>query len=134
MMGDTPPKEGFYAGRHDLFPVFLLFKYLLNLKNPEVLLTQSSKPLDFEALAIRHADGISCFITNFTSKTQRIILRDVHSGARLYRLNTDTVADFMHGHMEPAPEIVQWRKESRLELLPYELMRLDLPDNDELRL
>ncbi|MCC5929639.1 MAG: hypothetical protein JJU28_10370 [Cyclobacteriaceae bacterium] len=134
MMGDTPPKEGFYAGRHDLFPVFLLFKYLLNLKNPEVLLTQSSKPLDFEALAIRHADGISCFITNFTSKTQRIILRDAHSGARLYRLNIDTVADFMHGHMEPAPEIVQWRKESRLELLPYELMRLDLPDNDELRL
>lgn len=127
IMGSTPVREGFFAGKQDIFPVFLLFKYLLNLKNPEVLNTTVSEPLNFEALAIRHDEGISVFISNFTSDVLNIHLRDVQGGARLYRLHAENVADFMHEHIEPAPEIVQWQKESKLELKPYEFMRLDLP-------
>ena len=80
----------FPSQRGMIFPVYHVFRYLLNIKNYIGIKCISSKPLIIECLALSEGRQLRLILTNFTAKNQSVAL-DCFSGLfRIRSLNSSS--------------------------------------------
>lgn len=92
--GDLPSRwpESFPAVRQMIFPVFHLFRYVLNNKTMNVIRSESSFPLIVDLLALSDGKYLKLILLNFTPDIQKIIFHEITGEASFKQLNADTYA------------------------------------------
>jgi hypothetical protein len=87
--GDFPSRwpEYFKSVKGMLFPVFHLFKFILENKAFEVIASQSSDPLSIDILALSSGTNLKIVLMNFTGDIQSVRLNDIPAKFSLKQLN-----------------------------------------------
>jgi len=74
MQGDNPPRwpENFPASKGMLFPVWFVFRFLLQNKSMNIINSESSDPLEVNSLVFTDAHSTKMMVANYTSNKQEI--------------------------------------------------------------
>jgi D-apionolactonase len=136
----VPPFASHFPSRPDLvFPLYHVLRDACELRERPLLECSSDKPLTCSAIAVRRSDGVTVLAANLQPEpvTADISLpgTELVTGVVVRRLNTETAASAM---LSPETYRTQARVDQphrgsklRLELLPYEYLRLDYASTDE---
>jgi hypothetical protein len=108
-----------------VFPLYHVFADLANLPGGRVLSAASSDPLRAEILAIRRDDRLRVLAANFTPELLRVRLAGLPGRLRLRRLNETNAERAMTSPEEYRGEPPELLTGDVLELLPFEVARLD---------
>jgi D-apionolactonase len=132
MQGDEPPAvpELFPARAGMIFPLFHVFADLLEWKDGQLTLSQSSDPLAVETLAVTDESGLHLLVANLTPHPQTVTI-DALSGRNidLRRLNAETVEEAASNpeRFRSRTEALSASSKPELNLAPFEIARLDSP-------
>lgn len=76
MQGDKPSRwpESFPSSEGMLFPVWFVFRFLLQHKSYEVIKSESTQPLKVNSLVLSGVTGLKLLVVNFTSAVQTVTL------------------------------------------------------------
>ena len=90
---DSRWPEKFQTVKGMIFPVYHLFRYLLENKAYKIILSHSERPLEVDSLAI--SDGITLKLTvvNFTSSEQKLLIPDFQGQIKIKVLNSESYSD-----------------------------------------
>lgn len=93
--GDFPSRwpEDFKSVKGMIFPVFHLFKFLLDNKASEVLVSHSSEPLSIDILTLSQGVNLKIVLMNFTSAIKSIRLKDISGNFSIKQINATTFAE-----------------------------------------
>ena len=108
-----------------VFPLYHVFADLANLPGGRVLSAASNDPLRAEILAIRRDDRLRVLAANFTPELLRVRLAGLPDRLRLRRLNETNAERAMTSPEEYRGEPPDLLNGEILELLPFEVARLD---------
>jgi hypothetical protein len=76
-----------------LFPVFHLFKFILDNKAFEVTSSQSSDPLTIDILALSHGIDMKVVLMNFTNDIHSVMLKDIYGDFSMKQLTAGNFSD-----------------------------------------
>lgn len=88
-------QEQFKSEAGDIFPVYLVFKWLDEVKKGRIIKSRSSDPLIFDGLTIRQNGIHHIFLVNFSRQTKHVNIRNNHGPFLIKSLNSDNVKAFM---------------------------------------
>ncbi|MBR9999965.1 MAG: hypothetical protein KFF73_13390, partial [Cyclobacteriaceae bacterium] len=92
---DPPESRIFKTGQGDVFPVYLVFRWLSEIREATLIRTFSSNPLIFDGLAVRHDSAIHVFLANFSLRDQKIDIPGSKSPCHQRILSIKNVREFM---------------------------------------
>ncbi len=117
---------GGVAEADEAFPLYHVLADVCSLRGAEVLTCVSGRPLELNALAVRHDGGTTLLVANLTHRSHMIELAGVGEGATMRRLNEATAEQArlepqrFRGTAEALPA------SGMFELGPYETTRIDM--------
>ena len=82
--------EMFKSIKGMIFPLYHVFKYILNNNSLKVIKSLSSHPLKVDCLLLSDGNNLKLILTNFTSSQQRVIFEGCSSGFTIKQLNAET--------------------------------------------
>jgi hypothetical protein len=111
MQGDNPSRwsENFPAVKGMLFPIWFIFRFLLQHKSLGIIESVSSSPLVINCLVFSDGSSYKILLTNFTSTEQKILLNIPAQKLTSKELNEDSFGD--------AAEDINWLKNSQVTLI-----------------
>ncbi len=93
-MKPSPSMDAFHAVAGDVFPLYLVFKWMKKYKDFPVVKVRSSDPLVFDGLCFYRDKRYNLFLSNFTAETIKIRVKD-YPGKYIHQsLDADNVAVF----------------------------------------
>jgi hypothetical protein len=101
-----------------LFPVYHLFKFILENKAFEVITSQSSDPLSIDILALLSGMNLKMVLMNFTGDIQNVRLNDIPGKFSLKQLNAINFA-------EAVSELNWYQNTSIIQIGPGEKLLLE---------
>ncbi len=92
MQGNRPSRwpEYFHSAEGMLFPVWFVFRFLLQDKSCTVIKSVSTQPLKVNCLILSGNTGLKMLVVNFSSKVQKVKLKFRGHKLSLKQLNDDT--------------------------------------------
>lgn len=124
---DSHWPDAFPASAGMLFPVYHLFRYIMQLTNARVVTCRSSHTRLVECLLIQHTKGKSLLVANFTGENQPVVVDDIVNGLVLIRRMGYAQLDKVYSQpdfMEKQGPL-QWDKAKGLVLSAWELAILE---------
>jgi hypothetical protein len=82
-------REKIFPDPGTIFPVYILFKFLLNLPQTEIIPTQSNRPLEVDVLGIRSDENRYFLIWNFKDSRRTITISDLGSRVDYFVINAN---------------------------------------------
>lgn len=121
--------EEFPSVRGMLFPVYFIFRYLLECKSYKVIKSNSSQPLKVISLVLSNGADSKMILVNFTSEHRKVIFRNNFEGSnlRFKQLNTDTFDDaVINADWLETAQITSIQANEELFLSPYSISFIDI--------
>lgn len=111
MQGDKPSQwsDNFPAVEGMVFPVWHIFRFLLQNKSMEFLKSESSSPLEINSLAFTDGHTVKMLVANYTSNNQQVSFNFPNQKLASKELNEDTFG--------AATNDVNWLKESSVMII-----------------
>ena len=110
----------------ETFPLYHVLADVCSLRGAEILTCASGRPLELNALAVRHGGGTTLLVANLTHRSHMVELAGMVEGAAMRRLNEATAEQArvepqsFRAASEPLPA------SGMFELGPYETTRIDM--------
>jgi len=129
--GDLPSKwpEEFPSFRGMLFPVYFIFRYLLECKSYKVIKSNSSQPLKVITIVLSNGQDSKMVLVNFTSEPQKVNFRNSYEGSsfKIKQLNADTFNDaVINADWLEAAQIISIQTKEELLLSSYSINFIDV--------
>ena len=105
-----------------VFPLVHVFADVGAFAGGEVLVSQSSQALAFDALVLRKDGRTRVLLANYTRQTQTIMLADVRGPVTIKRLDETTVQNY---GAEAGTQVEADANGLRVDVLPYGVVRVD---------
>lgn len=126
IQGDaTPPTAEFPTDAGAVFPLYHVLADVAALRGASVVKCLSTRPLELDALAVRHQRGLTVLAANLTPRRQSVSLVGVEAPARVRRLNKESVRWACRDPRKFRQSAEEIATAQRLELSPYETLRVD---------
>jgi len=129
--GDLPSKwpEEFPSFRGMLFPVYFIFRYLLECKSYKVIKSNSSQPLKVISIVLSNGQDSKMILVNFSSEPQKVNFRNSYEGSsfKIKQLNADTFIDaVINADWLEAAQIISIQTKEELLLSSYSINFIDV--------
>ena len=88
----------FQVRKNAIFPMFYLFKEILNKKGSRIVKSFSSHPTTFDGLVLKSGETTSFLMANYTDQQIEIRIDDIHERYKVVELHEDNVEEAMYLH------------------------------------
>ncbi|MGK7393651.1 MAG: hypothetical protein ACNS62_03725 [Candidatus Cyclobacteriaceae bacterium M3_2C_046] len=125
---DSEVPQKFPADAYSLFPLYYLFKKLLDGQDWQLVSGQSNQDLVFDGMAMIRGDRMRVFLANFTDQFQqvRINRQETYEKAGWISLDEDTFFDLWKGNFNLDIQLTSLgQQELVLNMKPYALIMLE---------
>ncbi|MGI8783297.1 MAG: hypothetical protein ACR2L2_06575 [Acidobacteriota bacterium] len=125
----SPLREKFYSLPGSVFPLYHVLADVGEFLGGRVIPTTSTEPITANGLAITKDGRIRVLVANMTIRPERVTVKNFEGVVQLKRLNEITFRQAVVAPEEfraQSAETLQSSGALELELLPYEVVRIDL--------